>query len=263
MKAAIAPAAVKAAAIATVVIGADYRKVYDRIFRPSVERYAASHGYDLLLFEDYLVGYGFRGPAAMSAMKMLLPWHERAMAYDRLMVLDADILVHRSAPPFHMLEIGEGVGAVDEWSQPTIAERLAIQDRAGLEMSPRAYYARAGLAFDSEIVVNGGMFVCEPRRHGAFFRDLAGRHIAQLARLPRGSPYEQPVLNYELQTAGLLRLLPAAWNRIWPLHRPSAQAGAAGRIAAFRGFRSVYDQSFMLHMAAGQDFDFALMVKNR
>jgi hypothetical protein len=251
------------AAIATIVIGSDYRKVYDRIFRPSVERYAARHGYDLLLFEDYLAGYAFRGPAAMSAMKMLLPWHERAMAYDRLMVLDADILIHGGAPPFHRLEIGDGIGAVDEWPQPTLSERLEIQRRAGWEMSPREYYASAGLTFDSDIVVNGGMFVCSPARHGAFFRDLAERHIAQLARLPRGSRYEQPVLNYELQTAGLLRLLPAAWNRIWPLHRPSAQAGAVGRIAAFRGFKSVYDMSYLLHMAAGQDYDFAFLVKDR
>jgi len=262
MKAAIAPAAAKAA-IATVVIGADYRKVYDRIFRPSVERYAARHGYDLLLFEDYLAVEAFRGPAFVSFMKMLLPWQERAMAYDRLMVLDADILVHGGAPPFHRLEIGDGVGAVDEWSQPTRSERLAIQRRAGWEMSPQEYYARAGLAFDSDIVLNSGMFICEPRRHGAFFRDLAERHIAGLAGIRPGFHRDQLLFNYALQTAGLLRLLPAAWNRIWPLHRPSAQAGAAGRIAAFRGFRSVYDQSFMLHMAAGQDYDFALMVRNR
>jgi len=251
------------AAIATIVIGADYRKVYDRIFRPSVERYAASHGYDLLLFEDFLAGDAFRGPAHMSFMKMLLPWHERTRGYDRLMVLDADIVIHGGAPPFHQLELGEGVGAVDEWAQPTPAERLEFQRRAGWERSASEYYARAGLAFDSGIVVNAGMFVCEPGRHGAFFRDFAGRHIARLSGLSRIAQYEQQLFNYELQTAGLLRLLPAAWNRIWPLHRPWAQAGVVGRIEVFRRFKSVYDQSFLLHMAAGQDFDFALMVKNR
>src|SRR5262249_18101933 len=81
-------------AIATVVIGTTYRQAYERIFRPSVQLYAARHGYELLLLDDYSGDEAFRAPDFISFMKMLLPYHPAAQHFHRLMVLDADILIH-------------------------------------------------------------------------------------------------------------------------------------------------------------------------
>jgi hypothetical protein len=252
------------AAIATLAIGADYQGAYARIFRPSVERYAARHGYDLLLFDRYLGPPAFHEPLFAYLMKLLLPAEEAVQGYERLLVLDADILVHADTPPFHLLETDDGIGAVDEWSQPSREERLAFQQARGWDVRLRDYYARAGLTLDSEIMLNSGVYVCCPARHGRFFRDVAGRRFAGRRDCAEDfHHYEQAVFNYELQKAGLVRLLPAAWNRVWMLHRPRPAAGATERLAAFRSFLEVRDTSFMLHMTCGVDHDFAFAARNR
>jgi hypothetical protein len=252
------------AAIATLAIGADYQGAYARIFRPSVQRYAERHGYDLLQFDDYLGDGAFHAPLFIYLMKMLLPLQDAVRDYDRLMVLDVDILVHPEAPPFHALEIDDGIGVVDEWSQPSPAERLAIQRANGWSTSLRHYYGRAGLDLASDTLVNSGMYVCCPARHADFFRDVTHRRMAARRDFPPAfHQYEQAVFGYELQMAGLVRPLPAAWNRLWPLHRPLVTAGAAARIELFRQFLTLRDASFMLHLTGGQDHDFAFAIRNR
>jgi hypothetical protein len=252
------------AAIATLAIGADYQGAYARIFRPSVQRYAARHGYDLLLFDRYLGPPAFHEPDFAHLMKLLLPAEKAVQGYERLLVLDVDILVHSETPPFHRLEIDDGVGAVDEWSQPSRAERLAIQRAKGWDVDLRDYYARAGLVLESDTMLNSGMFVCSPARHAAFFRDVAERRFPARRNYPVDfHQYEQAVFNYELQTAGLVRLLPADWNRLWPLHRPRVLPGAAARLERFRSFLAVRESSFMLHLTGGQDHDFAFAARNR
>jgi len=123
---------------------------------------------------------------------------------------------------------------------------------------------RSGLVLDSDTMLNSGMFVCSPARHAAFFRDVAERRFfARRRYLADFHQYEQAVLNYELQTAGLARLLPAAWNRLWPLHRPRVLPGAAARLERFRSFLAVREATFMLHLTGGQDHDFAFAIRNR
>jgi hypothetical protein len=113
-------------------------------------------------------------------------------------------------------------------------------------------------------MVNSGMFLCCPARHADFFRDVTQRRFAARQNYPPDfHHYEQAVFGYELQLAGLVRLLPAAWNRLWMLHRPTMAPGAAARMACFRHFLAIRDQSFMLHMVGGHDHDFAFAVRNR
>src|SRR5579871_5583247 len=110
-------------AVATVAIGEAYQSSYAAIFRPSVERYVARHGYDLVVFADYLGELQHRDPRLINFMKMLVPFHESLLGYDLLMVLDLDVLISAGAPPFHALEIGSAIGVVDEWCQPSREER--------------------------------------------------------------------------------------------------------------------------------------------
>lgn len=257
------------AAIAIVAIGDIFRRAHERIFRPSVARYAARHGYDLLMVRDHLGAAEFHGRDCISFTKLMVPFQDSVQRYDRLLVLDADILVHAQAPPFHLLDLGDGIGVVDEWSQPTPAARLALQHGGRRETSPRDYYGLAGFPIETGLVINSGMFVCAPARHADFFRGVVARRLPGQPGHPRGFHFEQAAFGYELQMACLARLLPAAWNRVWPLHRPSpiagvgAADGAASRAVAFRHFAGVHDDSVMLHMAAGIDHDFAYLRRHR
>ena len=137
------------AAIATVVIGESYRRHYAQIFQPSVQRYAKRHGYDLLLFDQHLCAPELRHSSTVDFTKLLIPVQPAVQAYERLMVLDADILIHRDTPPFTTLDLDTGIGIVDEWSQPTPAERVAYQQALGLETRPRDYYALAGFTLET------------------------------------------------------------------------------------------------------------------
>lgn len=257
-------------AIATVAIGEDYQSSYAAVFKPSVQRYVARHGYDLVVLDDYIGGDRHRDPRLATFMKMLVPYHEAVRNYDLLMVLDVDILINASAPPFHTLDIGAMVGVVDEWCQPSRETRLKFQRVNGLEMSPREYYLRAGFDLESQILINTGMFVCSPRLHGEFFRDVVERHIEPQRYHPRGPHYEQAMFGYELQKKGLACLLPVVWNCLWPHYRRTLKWGAsarkddiAERAADLERFRAVFDTNFLLHMTGGLDHDLAFISRNR
>ena len=251
------------AAIATVAIGDSYQRHYAQIFQPSVQRYAERHGYELLLFDQHLCAPEFRDPSTVAFTKLLIPFQPGVQPYERLMVLDADILIHRDTPPFTTLDLDTGIGIVDEWSQPTPAERVAYQEAQGWETSPRDYYALAGLTLQTDVVLSSGMFICSPARHSQFFEEMVERRIAAYLHHPRGFHYEQSVFGYELQQAGLHRLLPAAWNRIWPVHRPRGTGAPSDRFGMFRTFIELYAESFLLHLCAGQDHDFAYLLRHR
>jgi hypothetical protein len=255
-------------AIASVAIGEDYQSAYAEIFKPSVQRYVARHDYDLVVFTDYIGDHEHRDPRFVTFMKMLVPYHEAVRNYDLLMVLDVDILVGAKAPPFHALNIGPNIGVVDEWCQPSPEERVKFQAINGLEASTREYYRRAGFELESKILINSGMFVCSPRLHGAFFRDIVARYTETQRSHPLGVHFEQAMFGYELQTNDLVSLLPAEWNRLWPQHRRSLKWGApAGNVADrwsdLKRFREVFDASFLLHMTGGLDHDLAFLSRNR
>jgi len=257
-------------AIATVAIGERHRSAYNAIFRPSVERYVARHGHDLVVFEDFLSDTADRGERIAFFEKLRVPFHERLAAYDRVMVLDVDIRVSASAPPLDSLDLGGRIGIVDEWCQPSEDAHRAFQETNGFAVTARAYHALAGFAIETGRVLNSGMFVCSPRLHGPLFRELAALHAEAYRNHPRGPHYEQSMLSYELQTRGLAAVLPAAWNCVWPLHRRSARwgppdpgHGAAGRWADLRHFREVVEANFFVHMAGGLDHDLAYLSRHR
>lgn len=256
-------------AVATVAIGEDYRSAYAAIFRPSVERYVARHGYDLVVFEDFLPGAADRRNEHANFEKLRVPFHERVAGYDRVMVLDIDVLVSASAPPFGALDFGGQVGIVDEWCQPSADGRRKFQEINGLPVSASAYHALAGFTTGTGRVLNSGMFVCSPERHGPLFRELVARHAETFRSHPRGPHFEQAMLSHELQARGLAHILPTAWNCVWPLHRrslkwgASAGAGAEERWADLRRFREVLDANFFVHMTGGLDHDLAYVSRHR
>lgn len=257
-------------AVATVAIGDSYRSAYAAIFRPSVERYVARHGHDLVVFEDFLSDAADRRDHLATFEKLRVPFHQRVAAYDLVMVLDVDVLVSAGAPPLDSLDLGDRIGIVDEWCQPNADAHRAFQEINGMPATAREYHALSGFAIDSGRVLNSGMFVCSPARHGPLFRELVSLHAEDHRAHPRAPHFEQSMLSYELQTRGLAEVLPAAWNCLWPLHRRSARwgppdpgRGAAERWADLRRFREVVDTNFFVHMAGGLDHDLAYLSRHR
>jgi hypothetical protein len=82
-------------ALVTIVIGDRYREVYDRYIRNRFESYASRHGYDYRVIDQpirELPGKKF------TWQKLLMPEVPWFGEYDRLAVLDSDILIASDAP---------------------------------------------------------------------------------------------------------------------------------------------------------------------
>lgn len=248
--------------IATVVVGTRFRRLHRRAFAPSLERYAARHGYELVVVERPLLGRAGADELESGFSRYLLPTLSRVASADRLLYVDGDMLVPPGAPPFHELDLADGIGVVDEWSQPDREGRSAYQAAHGFEATARAYHASAG--FDSEIatVINSGCYVCEPRRHAAWLEAFARRHAPIAAEHPRGPHYEQSAFGMSLHREGLATLLPERWNRIWPVHRWSEgrsrrDGDPRARLAAVALVRRAMAEGVFLHFTAGLDHDLA------
>jgi hypothetical protein len=250
-------------AIATVVIGDEYRRHYEKIFMPSVQRYADRFGYELVHIYQPLCPKEWQHPSTISFNKLYIPFQPEMRAFERLMVLDADILVHPSTPPFTDLELDGGIGVGDGWSQPSVEEGIKFQQKHGWETHPEQYYALAGFSVKIGHAVNSGMFICSPRKHREFFADIAARHIAVQYNHPRGLHYEQSVLGYELWQARLTRLLPFKWNRIWRHYRPDDCTRPADKLRLLRRFSELFDQSYCFHLTMGVDHDLGFVLRNR
>lgn len=256
-------------AIATLAIGENHQSAYEAIFKPSVERYVARHGYDLIVFDENIGEYEQRDPSLFSLMKLLAPCHPDVQGYDLLMVLDVDVLISSAAPPFHLLDLDGKIGVVDEWCQPSQQERLSFQQINGLERSARKYHHLAGFELESDVLINSGMFICQPRRHRQFFHDIFEHHKDRQRGHPRGIHFEQAMFSYELQVNGLAHLLPTAWNCLWSCHRRTQKWGpvrqpydATERHADLRQFRKVLGENYLVHMTGGLDHDLAFVSRN-
>lgn len=256
--------------IATVVVGDRWQRLHRQVFRPSLEKYAARHGYRLLTVESPLVAAAGTPARESGFSKYLIASLAEVRRARRVLYVDADMLVAPSAPAFHTLELGQGIGVVDEWAQPAVGRRVGYQRAHGFEESPGEYYALAGFDRDMSTMANGGMFICEPALHGDWLADLAQRHAPVAAVHPRGVHYEQASFGASLEAAGLATWLPSAWNRIWSVHR-WAEFGDRGpsphmaqhRLAVLGLLRRTWRDSFLLHLTGGIDHDLAALLPSR
>ncbi|MHC4833331.1 MAG: hypothetical protein ACYTFH_05475 [Planctomycetota bacterium] len=254
--------------IATVAVGERFERLHRRAFAWSLERYATQHAYDLVVVDTPLIpppdGTTPNATECGFSRYLVASMPEVADAA-RLMYVDADVLIGPNTPPFHEVPLGDGIGVVDEWCQPSRQDRLAYQDAHGFETSPKAYYAASGFDLDIGTLVNSGVFICEPRRHATWLAEFAHRHAPIGVDHPRGLHYEQAAFGAELERANLATMIPTPWNRIWPVHRWHAlgrrhDPSPRRRLAALPLLRRHLQDAFGLHLAAGIDHDLAAVL---
>lgn len=207
-------------AVVTIAIGESYLQTYSDIFRPSVEEYCQKYNYDHIVLSDYIFDEPeYHTPHEIDIMKWVIPFHPWFAHYNRILVLDADILITRNAPPFHTIDLEGKIGMVDEYSQPTPEQRIQFQAERGWETSATDYYKLLGNhTIDTPHVLNGGLFLCSPALHADFFRNLFYTYIDKYRAAQNHMHYEQSTLGYEVQSQGLWKPLDNKWNQIRGLY---------------------------------------------
>ena len=250
-------------ALATLAIGDEYAERWHRCAEPGWRAYAERHGYDVVCVEEPLDESARSRARSAAWQKLLILEVDFAAEYDRVVWVDADIVINPAAPPIVAGVPPERVGAVDEYATPTrelhrrTLEKLYAQwTAAGTpfvdNVTAASYYETWGLPGVFEQVVQTGVMVLSPAHHGELLRRVYDDYEDRGALLN----YEMRPLSWELLDADIVTWLDPAFNYVWGsykgLHFPFllAHPGHEGTADAAR--RALADVHF-LHFAGISD----------
>ena len=204
--------------------------VYLRRWRDMCElgwrAYAERHGYELIVV-DQPIDTSPRAKARSPAwQKCLILNPSLAGVHDRVIWVDADILINPGAPPIVKDIPIEAIGAVDEHVYPSAAARLRIIARLvehwrGIDarislnwesfLDPAEWHAFAGLPKRGRHMLQTGVLVLSPRHHRDLlehvydhYEDTGGEHLN----------YEMRPLSFEIQERNLQHVLDARFNAL-------------------------------------------------
>jgi hypothetical protein len=202
--------------LVALAIGDKYLELYNYLFRKSQEAYAKKQGYDFRVETDYL-SPSPSDKAICSLNKILVcsqPW---SSAYDFIVFIDSDIYINITAPPIHScMDFGDKIGIINEYDQLVGYEQYIGRVRTKLNWGTASeYYDKAGFRIETEFMLNTGVLVMQPAKHGDFLRGVFDKYFRTCLTHPRGFHYEQAAIGYELQTKSMFTILPKRFNAIW------------------------------------------------
>jgi hypothetical protein len=194
-----------AVCMAIICIGNKYLEEFKTLFYPSVAAYAQKHGYEVKIFTDFLDKENAYKDA-ISFQKCLIVSDPSMEKYDRVIVLDADILIEEGSPPIP--DVGDKIGIVNEASfllYETLKQKKFATD-------PIEYYNLCEFLITTDKILNTGMMICNPKKHGNFLKGIYDTYISKCKGHPRGFHYEQTCIGYVLQTQEMFTCVSTSWN---------------------------------------------------
>jgi hypothetical protein len=203
--------------LVTIAVGDKYLEEYKNLFYESQKNYAFKNGYDFKVITDFLDN-NIKEKSTISFNKILVCNQEWSNNYEFIIFVDADILININSPPIHnYIDYGNCIGIVDEYSQPSKERRLKIQERMGWETSATDYYKLCGFDIETDMVLNSGVLVLQPKIHKDFLNYTYNKHIMQSISHVRGFHFEQSAIGYEIQKANICKLIDNKFNALWVL----------------------------------------------
>jgi len=212
-----------AQAIVTLCIGEPHERLWDQMCRSSWLAYAARHGYDVVLITaplDHSAQAASRAPIWQKCLVLDQPW---ARQYERIVWLDADIIISS-----HARDI---VGTVPDPALIGVCASGAQLSRAELhvylerchdvsirpdqveqlwEMHVGNQFSQAGIPPGEATMFNTGVLVLSPPHHATLLRGIYERGD------PDNALFEQPALSHAISLHGLHAPLSARFN--WSMH---------------------------------------------
>jgi hypothetical protein len=195
-------------AIVTLAIGEEHSHRWHQLCEENWHRYADRHGYDVVCIEEPLDTSERAAARSPSWQKLLVAAQPFAEDYERIAWVDADALFGRDAAPIAHQVPEHLVGAVDEVAM------MRPDIRRMLHPDPPSEYRGAGLPEGFDQVVQGGVLVFSPSRHGALLERTYREHEDN-----EETVYEMRPLSYELIRSGLVHWLDPTFNMLWFVYR--------------------------------------------
>ena len=231
--------------------------------------YCQRHNYDLVVLDEMLDDSPRAQRRSPSWQKCLILRAPALAAYDRVIWVDADVVINPQSPPIVSNVPIEKIGAVDEFTYPTPETReqtikCLIEHWRGVDkrvsdnwtsfLDPADWHAFAGLPRRGQHIIQAGVLVLSPRCH----RELL-EHVYDVYEDSGGGEmnYEMRPLSFEIQENGLQYWIDSRFNALvyllllqseLILKRPLS---SNWQLSAF--LKSEYARNYFLHFAGRQD----------
>lgn len=266
-------------AIVTLAVGDDYVANFMRYAHPTWKPYCEKHGYDLILLTEPIDPAWDPATSRKSVhwQKLLIGTLPQLRDYRGLAWMDGDILInHRLAPCLFSEVRNGGIGVVDgsDWFYQAddtfnihsrylilnLFMKMTIGGRMPGDLSRvtvtdgdlASYYRFVGLDGDASRMINTGLLVFDPGRHGNFLAEVYTKYDRDFM------DFENTPLSFELQTSGRAEYIDNRFNVVWSaavarhypfLFNPEIlpNHGEVLRLCANATFRN----AFFLHFASG------------
>jgi len=249
-------------AMITLTLGRPYELAWNEVCAPTWRAYAARHGYDVIAINrplDTSVRAAMRSPAWQ---KLLVLRPEAASGYDRIIWIDADIVINPDAPAVTEAVPIEKIGAIDElaWAPQEQRTRVYLElarlfpTVAAIQRSylnGADYHHLWGLPRRGEHILQTGVLVLSPK-HRNLFEEV------YLLEQKGGAEmnYEMRPLSFAMQERGVYHLLDPRFNSIFMLseyrRRVCDGIPCPTQEALLTFIASEYRRNYFLHFAGTQ-----------
>lgn len=253
-------------AIATLCAGNKYAGLWRKYCLRSWTAYAQRHGYALEVFEEPLDQSPRAASRSPAWQKCLILSNSRTSSYERVVWVDADIVISPNAPAILDTVPIEKVGAVisgDYFQEDMKAIFMERSTRKKIEPGKtaeawsahqRAFYVSAGIDCISSDVIQTGVLVLSQQHRGMLER-------AYETDLDRSvSAYEQLPLSASILNQGLFHRIDSRFNLVFvermTVHYPYLlnKNLINYAAAALMAVMTEYSNSYFLHFAYDQGF---------
>mgnify|MGYP001374157837 CR=1 FL=1 len=195
-------------ALVTLTIGESFERMFNELCKVNWQQYCEKFNYELIVLTNPLDTTERAKKRSPSWQKLLILSQDWAKQYDRIVWVDADVIINSKFAYDIIENVPENkVGAVSAYSIPTREIfNLAIYrlydswDKNGVKyvrnLTPQEYYLNRSIpAQNIDDVIQAGVFVCSPKYHQEIFE-----YVYYNYEDTRGNEYnyENPVLSYEL-----------------------------------------------------------------
>jgi hypothetical protein len=236
--------------LVTICIGEKYLNEYNKLFRPSHEKYATKCGYDFKVITDFI-----KEPKHVSVIsfnKVIVCDYNWDKEYDFIIFIDADIIINMNTPPIHnQYDFGNKIGVVNQ-SQPTLQARIETQIHKGYEVTAKDYYKlKSNHDIETDHIINTGVLLIQPKIHKLFLRNIFDTYSNKQIDNKAGFHYEQSVIGYEIQKNNMHYFMDMKWNALWSNNKYYFNVMKQKSLT----LQEFYDNNYFIHLAGHCDFD--------
>lgn len=207
-------------AIVTLVIGDAFQRLWKRFCEANWRAYAERYGYDIVCIERPLDESDRARRRHVSWQKCLILSQPFAKRYDRIVWVDADVLINLHRAPCATDGVPEDrIGVLDMFGIPNVESYRECLRRmfelwgahAVVNDDPQSYYRNYGFPQQFDRAARNGMMVLTPRFH----RELLERSYYEYEDRGPAWNAEMRPFSYELLRAGCEHWLDPQFDVNW------------------------------------------------